>query len=118
MQMLEERDSAPLPAGTESEAVLLMRKARRASEFLKALSHENRLLLLCLLAEKERSVSELEAILNLRQPTISQQLARLRLDGLVNARREGKAIHYSLANDDVRAMIGVLHRLFCADTLC
>lgn len=92
---------------------LLMTKARKASDFLKALSHENRLLLLCLLAERERSVSELEQILSLRQPTVSQQLARLRLDGLVVTRREGKSILYSLANDDVRRVITVLYSIYC-----
>jgi DNA-binding transcriptional ArsR family regulator len=93
---------------------MLMSKARRASDFLKALSHENRLLLLCLLAERERSVSELEQILALRQPTVSQQLARLRLDGLVATRREGKAIIYNLANEDVRRVITVLYSIYCA----
>ena len=92
---------------------LLMGKALKASDFLKALSHENRLLLLCLLAEKERSVGELETILHLRQPTVSQQLARLRLDGMVTTRRDGKVIHYSLANDDVRRVIGVIYDIFC-----
>jgi DNA-binding transcriptional ArsR family regulator len=92
----------------------LMGKARKASEFLKALSHESRLIVLCLLAERERSVSELEQILSLRQPTVSQQLARLRLDGLVTTRREGKAILYSLANEDVRRVIGVLYSIYCA----
>ena len=91
----------------------LMRKARKASDFLKALSHENRLLLLCLLAEKERSVSDLENILSLRQPTVSQQLARLRLDGLVTTRRDGKAIYYSIANDDVRQVISIIYQIFC-----
>ncbi|MFM8749103.1 metalloregulator ArsR/SmtB family transcription factor [Rhabdaerophilum sp.] len=93
---------------------MLMRKARKASDFLKALSHESRLLLLCLLAERERSVSELEQILSLRQPTVSQQLARLRLDGLVSTRREGKSILYSLADEDVRRVITVLYSIFCA----
>lgn len=91
----------------------LMRKARKASDFLKALSHENRLLLLCLLAEKERSVSDLENILSLRQPTVSQQLARLRLDGLVTTRRDGKTIYYSLANEDVRQVISIIYQIFC-----
>lgn len=91
----------------------LMQKARRASDFLKALSHENRLLLLCLLSEGERSVSELEGILSMRQSAVSQQLARLRLDNLVVARRDGKAVLYSLANDDVRRMIGVIYDIFC-----
>ena len=91
----------------------LLRKARKASNFLKALSHENRLLLLCLLAERERTVSELEALLSLRQPVVSQQLARLRLDQLVTTRRDGKAIYYSLANDDVRRVISVIYDIFC-----
>jgi DNA-binding transcriptional ArsR family regulator len=92
----------------------MMRNARKASDFLKALSHENRLLLLCLLCERERSVGELEEALNLRQPTVSQQLARLRLDGLVTTRREGKTITYSLASEDVRRLIQVVHEIFCA----
>ncbi|WP_371421807.1 metalloregulator ArsR/SmtB family transcription factor [Tardiphaga sp.] len=92
----------------------LMRKARKASNFLKAISHENRLLLLCLLAERERSVSELENILSLRQSAVSQQLARLRYDGMVETRRDGKTIYYSLANDDVRSVISVIYDIFCA----
>ncbi len=92
----------------------LMRKARKASNFLKALSHESRLLLLCLLAERERSVSDLENILSLRQSAVSQQLARLRYDGMVDTRRDGKTIYYSLANEDVRRVIGVIYDIFCA----
>ena len=72
--------------------------AKRASEFLKALAHESRLIILCILAEGEKSVSELEHELSLRQPTVSQQLARLRADGLVSTRRDGKVIYYSLAS--------------------
>lgn len=112
-----ERSEAAMPvAANEGSYDLdqLMGKARKASEFLKALSHESRLIVLCLLAERERSVSELEQILSLRQPTVSQQLARLRLDGLVTTRREGKAILYSLANEDVRRVIGVLYSIYCA----
>lgn len=95
------------------ELEILMRKARNASDFLKALSHENRLLLLCLLAEKERSVGELENILSLRQATVSQQLARLRYDGLVNTRRDGKTIYYSIANENVRQVISVIYNIYC-----
>ena len=91
----------------------LMQNARSASDFLKALSHENRLLLLCLLCEKERSVGELETILALRQPTVSQQLARLRYDDLVTTRRDGKTIYYSIANEDVKRFVGVIYDMFC-----
>jgi DNA-binding transcriptional ArsR family regulator len=83
----------------------LMRNARDASDFLKALSHES--------AEKERSVSELENILSLRQPTVSQQLARLRFDDLVTTRRDGKTVYYSLANENVRQVIAVIYDMFC-----
>ncbi|MGP9812547.1 metalloregulator ArsR/SmtB family transcription factor [Rhodopseudomonas palustris] len=96
------------------ELDMLMRRARKASSFLKAVSHENRLLLLCLLAERERSVTELENILSLRQSAVSQQLARLRYDGMVDTRRDGKTIYYSLANEDVRRIISVIYDIFCA----
>jgi DNA-binding transcriptional ArsR family regulator len=92
----------------------LMRKGRKASNFLKTLSHESRLLLLCLLAERERSVTELENILALRQSAVSQQLARLRYDGMVDTRRDGKTIYYSLASEDVRRVISVVYDIFCA----
>jgi DNA-binding transcriptional ArsR family regulator len=88
-------------------------RARDASDFLKALAHESRLMILCNLLDGEKSVGELEAILSLRQSTVSQQLARLRLEGLVWARRDGKTIYYSIADDKVRAMIGLLYSSFC-----
>ena len=88
-------------------------KAKRAADFLKALAHENRLMLLCILAEGERSVSELEKMLELRQPTVSQQLARLRMDGLVSARRDGKTIYYSLASEEARIIVGAVYEVFC-----
>src|ERR1700746_1275111 len=87
--------------------------AKRASEFLKALAHESRLMMLCILAEGEKSVSELEDLLNLRQPTVSQQLARLRADGLVSTRRDGKAIYYRLASEEARVVIGAIYDVFC-----
>ncbi len=93
----------------------MMHNARLASEFLKALSHETRLLLLCLLTEKERSVTDLENTLSLRQPTISQQLARLRLDGLVTTRREGKTVYYNIADDDIKRVIALLYQIFCKE---
>jgi DNA-binding transcriptional ArsR family regulator len=87
--------------------------AKRASDFLKALAHESRLMMLCILSEGEKSVSELEQELGLRQPTVSQQLARLRADGLVMTRRDGKTIYYSVVSDDTRAIIGAIYDVFC-----
>jgi DNA-binding transcriptional ArsR family regulator len=91
----------------------LMASARDASEFLKALSHETRLLILCMLMEGEKSVSELEEMLDLRQPAVSQQLARLRADNLVETRRDGKNVYYTLARPEVIEVIGALHKAFC-----
>jgi ArsR family transcriptional regulator, virulence genes transcriptional regulator len=87
--------------------------AKRASDFLKALAHESRLIILCILAEGEKSVGELEKILQLRQPTVSQQLARLRADGLVSTRRNGKTVYYNLASDEARVIVGAVYDVFC-----
>lgn len=93
----------------------LMEQARKASDLLKALSHEVRLVILCLLSEGEKSVSELEDILTVPQAAVSQQLARLRLEGLVQTRREGRMIFYSLVDDEVSSIITTLYDLFCKD---
>ncbi|MEJ2123771.1 MAG: metalloregulator ArsR/SmtB family transcription factor [Alphaproteobacteria bacterium] len=87
--------------------------AQEASDFLKAMSHETRLMLLCFLADSEHSVSELEEYLSLKQSNVSQHLGRLRHDGLVKTRRDGQTVYYSLASDDVRQMLAVLHEIFC-----
>lgn len=89
------------------------KQARRASDLLKALSHETRLLILCLLSDEEKSVSELEDLLTMPQAAVSQQLARLRLEGLVSARREGRMIYYSLEDEGVRPIINALYEMFC-----
>jgi DNA-binding transcriptional ArsR family regulator len=92
----------------------LLEQARKASDLLKALSHESRLLILCLLVEGEKSVSELERMIKMPQAAVSQQLARLRFDRLVNTRREGRTIYYSIASEEVSSIIGTLYELFCA----
>lgn len=91
----------------------LLERAHDASEFLKALAHESRLVILCLLAEGEKSVMELAELLGQRQPSVSQQLARLKGEDLVQTRRDGKHIFYSLAREEVRDVILVLHAAFC-----
>ena len=113
MNMRAQATSRIKPASQAMDLETLLVNARSASEFLKALSHEARLVILCMLIEGEKSVTEIEQILNLRQPAVSQQLARLRADGLVETRREGKNIYYSLARSDVREVIEALHKAFC-----
>jgi ArsR family transcriptional regulator len=91
----------------------MVQKATEAANFLKALSHEGRLMILCHLSTGEKSVTELENLLDSRQAAVSQQLARLRLEGLVTCRREGKAIYYSLGDPKVLRTIALVYDLFC-----
>lgn len=91
----------------------MMNNALDASSFLKAISHEGRLMILCHLASGEKSVTELEDLLSARQAAVSQQLSRLRLEGLVSPRRDGKAIYYSLTDNRARQIIEKVYELFC-----
>ena len=90
------------------------RAASTACSLLKALAHEDRLVLLCQLAEGERSVGELEALLDIHQPSLSQQLGVLRNEGLVTTRREGTRIFYALASREAIAVMHTLYEQFCA----
>jgi len=100
---------------SETELDKMMSSATEASNFLKALSHEGRLMILCHLVTGEKSVTELEELLSSRQAAVSQQLARLRLEGLVTPRRDGKAIYYSLTDNRSRQIIDILFDMFCKD---
>ncbi len=90
-------------------------KVGEASAFLKKVSNPDRLLVVCTLVHGERSVRELEDLLGIRQPGLSQQLAELRAAGLVSARKEGKAVYYSLADPRVEQFVATMHRLFCEE---
>ncbi|MGV6804867.1 MAG: ArsR/SmtB family transcription factor [Ruegeria sp.] len=85
----------------------------QAAAFLKTLAHEGRLMILCHLSEGEKSVGELETLLDLRQAAVSQMLARLRGEGLVSTRREGKTIYYSLKDGKTTQVIDLMYSLFC-----
>ena len=98
---------------SERELDSIVEKATTASAFLKAISHEGRLMILCHLVSGEKSVTELEELLSARQAAVSQQLSRLRLEGLVVPRREGKAIYYRLADDKPKRMLECVFERFC-----
>ncbi len=100
---------------SEAEMDRMVTNATNASNFLKAISHEGRLMILCHLVSGEKSVTELEDLLSARQAAVSQQLSRLRLEGLVVPRREGKAIYYRLADDKPRRVLELVYELFCAE---
>lgn len=110
-------DTEVRPAGAARTAAAedLVGQADEAAGYLKALAHEGRLMILCHLIDGEKSVTELETLLASRQAAVSQQLARLRLEGLVKARRDGKVIHYSLSDPRTARMIGLLNELFCRE---
>ncbi|WP_439154179.1 ArsR/SmtB family transcription factor [Yoonia sp.] len=97
----------------EDQLDQMMDNATAATNYLKAISHEGRLMILCHLATGEKSVTELEELLSARQAAVSQQLGRLRMEGLVTPRREGKTIYYSLADDRSQRIIGLVYELFC-----
>lgn len=92
---------------------VLRAAAGEAVGVLKVLANEERLLLLCQLSQGEMSVGELEEQLDIRQPTLSQQLGVLRTQGVVDTRREGKRIYYRIADPSLLQIIAVLHRLYC-----
>lgn len=89
--------------------------AARAVAALKLLANEDRLLLLCQLSQGEACVGDLEASLGIRQPTLSQQLAVLRNEGVVETRREGKNIHYRVADPALLEILATLYRLYCPE---
>lgn len=97
---------------SESAFGVLWDKAGEANVLLRSMANENRLMILCLLADGEKSVGEIETLTGARQPTVSQQLARLRADGIVESRRDGKAIHYSLCCGRTRKMLEELSELY------
>lgn len=91
----------------------LQRSARRAAPLLKAMSNPARLVILCRLAEGERSVGDLEEAVGLSQSGISQHLAVLRREHVVATRRDKQMVYYSLASAEVMALMATLHKVFC-----
>ena len=114
---LDRRTTMSLPVITndmsDADVERMMNNACTASNFLKAISHEGRLMILCHLASGEKSVTELEELLSARQAAVSQQLSRLRTEGLVSPRREGKTIYYSLTDKRAIRILDVVYDLFC-----
>ena len=109
------RDDHPAAIPPASEMQVY---ASDAASLMKSLGNESRLMVLCMLAEGERSVSELNDMIPLSQSALSQQLARLRRDGLVSTRRESQAIYYSLASGPADRIIRLLHDIYCGNAAC
>ena len=99
------------PSATDPDA--MFSQARAATDLLKSLSNETRLLILCLLSAGEMSVSQLEEKLKIPQASLSQQLARLRSEKLVDTRRQGRKIYYFVSDQRAAQVVGTLYDLYC-----
>lgn len=110
MKMKVESMNTPIPT-LDPDA--LRGAVGKAVTALKLLANEDRLVLLCQLSQGEMCVSDLEQTLGIRQPTLSQQLSVLRSEGVVDTRREGKNIFYSVAEPALLEILAVLYRLYC-----
>ena len=113
MQNDSTQDTGP-DRGQDFSIEEMFENGRQAAAFLKAMAHEGRLMILCHLVNGEKSVGELETLLSFRQAAVSQQLARLRQEEIVMARREGKAIYYSIKDPKTLRLIALLYEEFCA----
>lgn len=91
----------------------MRRAASQASGILRLLANEDRLLLLCQLTQGERCVGELETLLGIHQPTLSQQLSVLRAEHAVTTRRAGKNVYYAIADERIRQVLSLLYRMYC-----
>lgn len=107
-------DQSDMAAAGAISADEMTTQAQEAANFLKAIAHEGRLMILCHLSSGEKSVTELEQLLGSRQAAVSQQLARLRLEGLVSCRRDGKTMFYALHDERAEKLVAVVHDIFCA----
>ena len=107
----EQKDSSMRSGSMDMEA--MHSAAGRACRLMKVLANPDRLLILCQLSQGERRVGELEELLGIVQPTLSQQLTVLRDEELVSTRREGKHIHYALTSPKALAVMRVLYEQFC-----
>lgn len=107
----EGEQSAPTPKPAETDMSM-----EAAANIFKALGHEGRLLILCHLSSGEKSVNELENMLDARQSAVSQQLARLRMQGLVTNRREGQTIYYSIKDQRIMELLRAFGTIFCASS--
>lgn len=110
----DERAASRSPGAGAGGAVSMGDAAKRAAALLKALANEDRLLVLCHLADGEKNVGELQDILGIRQPTLSQQLSRLRAERLVETRRTGRVVYYRLESEAAGRIIEVLYELYCS----
>ncbi len=112
---MEEVNIAESAFCRQSGPPTIFEHADSATRQLKALANVNRLMILCILCEGELSVTELNELVDISQSALSQHLAKLRDDNIVNTRRESQTIYYSIADGVAKGIIEVLHAHYCPD---
>lgn len=117
-QEFDEDEIGPVAMDTDGEDEgieldAMTANAIMATQFLRCIANPHRLMVLCHLTHGEASVGQLERELGIRQAHLSQQLARLRQDGLVTTRRDSRTIYYALGSNAARETVGLVYRLFC-----
>jgi len=104
--------------GADIDLNQMSQSADRASSLMKTLGHRDRLMILCHLAEGEKSVGQIAELLEISQSPLSQHLSRMRKEDLVDTRREAQTIYYSLKSGEASRIVEVLYELFCASEGC
>jgi DNA-binding transcriptional ArsR family regulator len=104
--------------GADIDLNQMSQSADRASSLMKTLGHRDRLMILCHLAEGEKSVGQIAELLEISQSPLSQHLSRMRKENLVETRREAQTIYYSLKSGEASRIVEVLYELFCASEGC
>ena len=104
--------------GTDLDLEQMAQSADRASSLMKTLGHKDRLMILCQLADGEKSVGEIADLLQISQSPLSQHLSRMRKEKLVDTRRQAQTIYYSLKSGEASRIVEVLYELFCSAEGC
>src|SRR5210317_241563 len=104
--------------GADIDLNQMSQSADRASSLMKTLGHRDRLMILCHLAEGEKSVGQIAELLEISQSPLSQHLSRMRKEDLVDTRREAQTIYYSLKSGEASRIVEVLYELFCSPEGC
>jgi len=115
---IQGKDKSNMQHDADIDLAQMAQSADRASSLMKTLGHKDRLMILCHLADGEKSVGQIAAILQISQSPLSQHLSRMRKEGLVETRREAQTIFYSLKSGEASRIVEVLYELFCASDGC
>jgi DNA-binding transcriptional ArsR family regulator len=111
---MDAKEKLPSSEGMQFDIAAMRENADKACRMMKTLANRDRLMLLCQLSQGEKRVGELEAVTNIQQPTLSQQLAVLREEGVVSTRRDGKHIYYKISSPIAMSVMELLYESYCS----